>query len=263
MHSRYAKVYLAFLKTCLMREMEFRGHFLLLSLAGLVWTVISLAMVAFIFSTIRSVAGWDLDRMLLLQGTWTLVVSLTNFLFARNMQRLSEYINKGDLDLVLVKPMSSQFLVSTRFVSPHDLPSAVAGLVYAAVAVQRMALSPSPLGALGYLVAVVSAIVCFYSLWFMSVTFVLWTGRINNIAYVVEPVMEMARLPTDVFKGWVRYLLTFVVPVALIATVPSKALLAILDPWLALYAIFIAAALLWASNRFWDYSLLRYSSASS
>ncbi len=260
---RYIRVYLSFVRTCLSREMEFRGHFLLMSLASLVWTGISLGTITFVFATVRSVAGWDLDRMLLLTGTWTTVVGLTNLLFSRNMQRLSEMINKGELDLVLIKPLSSQFIVSTRFISLHDLPSTIAGVATVLLAIHRLALQPDLASVLGYLAMVISGIACTYSLWFMTVTMVVWTGRINNIAYLLEPIMDMGRVPVEVFQGWFRLLLTFVLPVAFIATLPSQSLLGLLRVEMATYALALSGLLLMASNRFWYYSLRRYSSASS
>jgi ABC-2 type transport system permease protein len=121
--SRYARAYRAFLRNCLARELEFRGHFLSLTVSNCVWAVLWLAPATFIFGNVRSVAGWDLDRMILLTGTFQLVLSLTNFLFYANMLRLSELVNKGELDFVLIKPMSSQFLVSTRYVTFNELPA--------------------------------------------------------------------------------------------------------------------------------------------
>ena len=65
------------------------------------------------------------------------------------------------------------------------------------------------------------------------------------------------------FRGFARPLLTFAIPIALIATLPSKALLGMLEPWMAPFQVGLTGALLWASHRFWNYSLRRYSSASS
>jgi ABC-2 type transport system permease protein len=77
------------------------------------------------------------------------------------------------------------------------------------------------------------------------------------------PVMDLGRVPTDVYAGAIRVFFTFVLPIALVATLPSSALLGILAPETALYPLIVAPALLLVSNRFWTYSLRKYSSASS
>ncbi len=259
----YLRVYLAAARTCVIREMEYRGHFALLALSNIGWTLLTLSLVPFLFANIRSVAGWDVDRMILLTGTYQLVVSILFLLFETNMGKLSEYVNKGELDYVLMKPMDSQFLVSTRFITLNQIPAVVVALATVIFGWTRLGLQPTPLAVFGYLTLVLSAIVAFYALWFGTVTLVLWTGRIENIQFLMIPIMETARVPSDVFRGLVRPVLTFVVPVALIGTLPSKALFGALEPWIALYSACLALLLLFASHHFWRYSLRRYSSASS
>jgi ABC-2 type transport system permease protein len=172
-------------------------------------------------------------------------------------------VTRGDLDFVLIKPMSSQFLVSMRYVTFSELPATVVAMAYVLEGARRIGLQPGPLEVTTYLVLIVAAILSFYSLWFMSVTLSLWTGRINNIAYLIMPIMDLGRVPTDIFAGAFRSFFTFVVPIAMISTLPSKALLGLLDPVTACYAFVAAPLLLIASNRFWTHSLRKYSSASS
>jgi ABC-2 type transport system permease protein len=175
----------------------------------------------------------------------------------------SALVNKGELDFVLIKPMSSQFLVSTRYVTFSGLPAALVAAAYVLEAVRRLELRPSPFDLTAYVGLVLSGILSFYALWFMSVTLAVWAGRVNNIAFLIVPIMEMGRVPSDVFLGPFRVMFTFLIPIALVATIPSKALLGLLDPLTAVYAAGLTLALLVASSRFWSFSLRRYASASS
>ena len=259
----YLRVYVACVRNCLVREMEFRANFAFKTVASLGWVTLSMVMTGLIFGNVREVAGWDLDRMFILLGTFVLVEGLTSFLFQPNMSKLSELVNKGDLDFVLMKPMSSQFLVSTRYVDFTDLPGAIVGVGYILIGIQRTGLRPGPAEVALYLLLVVCALLAVYALWFMTVTFALWTGRINNIAHLMLPFIDLARVPSDVYRGLVRPLVTFAIPIALISTLPTKALLGLLEPGLAFYEVGLTCLLLWASHRFWTYSLRRYSSASS
>jgi viologen exporter family transport system permease protein len=260
---RYLRAYRACLRNCLARELEFRGHFLLQVGSNLLWAVLSLALATFVFRNVRRIGDWDLDRMVLLTGSFLLVMALTNFLFLANMMALSRLVNRGDLDFVLIKPMSSQFLVSMRYVTFSELPATLVAVGYLLSGVQRLGLRPGPVELLVYLGLVASAVACFYALWFICVTSVLWTGRINNIAFVIMPIMDLGRVPTDVYGGLLRPFFTFVLPIALIATVPTRALLGLLDPVSAVSAPLLAGGLLLLANRFWHFSLRHYSSASS
>jgi len=260
---RYLRVYLACWRNCLARELEFRTSFALSAGSTMLWALFSMLLAGLIFSNVRQVAGWDLDRMFILTGTFLLVEGLSAALFHKNMQRLSELVNKGELDFVLTRPISSQFLVSIRYVDFGDLPTAVVGLGYILIGIGRLGLTPGPLEIGGYVVLVLSALVSLYAIWFIVVTLVLWTGRINNIAAVVEPFMGLARMPSDIYQGLAKPILTYVLPIAVIATLPSKALLGIAQPEMVPYQLVLAAVLLWVSHKFWNYSLRRYTSASS
>ena len=260
---RYGRVYGACIRNCLARELEFRSNFLFSIVSTAIWAVLSIVLAGLVFGNVREIRGWDMDRMFILTGSFLVVESLMSTLFQRNMQKLSELVNKGELDFVLTKPISSQFLVSIRYLDFGDLPTAVVGLFYVGLGVQRLGLRPGPAEVALYALLLLSALVSFYALWFMTVTLVLYTGRIENISAIMDPIIRLGRMPSDVFRGATRPLLVYVVPIAAIATLPTQALLGILDPTLVPYQVLLALALLWASHKFWHFSLRRYTSASS
>lgn len=260
---RYGRVYAACVRNCLARELEFRTSFAFTAASTTLWAVFSMALAGMIFTNVRTVAGWDLDRMLVLTGTFLIAEGLSSALIHRNMQRLADTINKGELDFVLTRPISSQFLVSVRYVDFGDLPTSVIGVGYVLIGLGRLGIMPSPVEIAAYLVMLLCALISLYALWFMSVTLVLWTGRIQNISMVMGPIVEMARVPSDVYRGLAKPLMMYVLPVAAIATLPSRAILGILEPGIVPYQVALAAVLLWLSHRFWVFSLRRYTSASS
>ena len=260
---RYGRVYLAFVRNCLIREMEFRTHFFLLILSKLLWSVLSLAFIGVIATQVDEIAGWTLDQMIVLTGSYLLVVGLSNILFFPNMARLSEYVNRGELDFILIKPLASQFLVSARYATFSELPATLIALGYVVVGLARQGRVPSAGAALVYALCVLIALTLIYAIWFMTVTLVIWSGRIENIHFLVYPFLEVARVPSDVFVGALRAVVTFALPIAFIATVPARALLGLLDPRLGLYGAALAVALLLLSRRVWTLALRRYTSASS
>jgi ABC-2 type transport system permease protein len=260
---RYARVYLACVRNCFARELEFRASFAFSAGSTVMWSIITMALSGLIFSNVRQVAGWDLNRMFVLTGTFLIVEGLTSALIQRNMKQLADMVNKGELDFVLTRPISSQFLVSVRYIDFADLPTSVVGCCYVVIGCSRLGIVPSPLEVAAYALLLGCAFISVYALWFISVTLVLWTGRINNISALMGPIIDMARQPSDVYRGLVKPLLTYGLPVAVIATLPVKALLGALDPMMMLYQIGLAAVLLWLSHAFWQFSLRRYTSASS
>ena len=73
----------------------------------------------------------------------------------------------------------------------------------------------------------------------------------------------MARYPVGLYPGWLRLVLTWVVPVGVMTTVPAQALTGSLSPGALLGACALALALLVGASALFRTGLRRYASASS
>ena len=114
---KYLKIYFNFFKNCLAREMEFRWHFFLHNFTSLSWAAVTMISFIFIFSHTNVVQGWTLEQMMLLSATYYLFDRTFDGFFDINFHLFSRIVNSGNLDLILTKPISSQFCISLRKVS--------------------------------------------------------------------------------------------------------------------------------------------------
>jgi ABC-2 type transport system permease protein len=89
------------------------------------------------------------------------------------------------------------------------------------------------------------------------------TQELENAIWIYRDVMFMGKFPVDVYAPAVRWALTFGVPIAVMTTFPAKALLGILSPAWAAYAVVLNAVLLALSARYWRACVARYTSSSS
>jgi ABC-2 type transport system permease protein len=76
-------------------------------------------------------------------------------------------------------------------------------------------------------------------------------------------VYQTGRWPVSVYPDWLRYTLTFLVPIAFAITVPAEALTSRLQLSSALTALGFAVLLVALSRWFWRFGLKRYSGASA
>jgi ABC-2 type transport system permease protein len=105
------------------------------------------------------------------------------------------------------------------------------------------------------------AVAVLYSLGVLTVSAAFYVVRIDNLSHLFAAIFDAARWPVGVFRGAVRAVFTFVVPLALMTTYPAQALLGTL-PGATLAAAFLgAAAALVASRAVWKGALARYTSA--
>ena len=102
-----------------------------------------------------------------------------------------------------------------------------------------------------------------YSFWLMLATLSFWFVRVENILQIFSSMYEAGRWPVSFYPRWLRFILTFLIPVAFATTVPAQALAGRLT-WRTLAGAFaLGAALLVMSRAFWRIGIRRYSSASS
>lgn len=260
---RYARLYLAFVKNSTLTALEYRLSFTIWTIATILLAVVYVLSLEFIFAHVQTIAGWRMEQMLVLAATVMIVNGIVESIFGVNMNEFTKLINRGELDFVLNKPVSTRFYVSTRWFDWEPLVQIVTGCAVLWYAVGMLAQPIAWHGALLYVGLILCGSLMAYSLWFMVVSVTFWAGRLNNVANLYYNFIEIARVPTDVFRGSLRISLTFVLPVAFIAMVPSQALMGLLSPAYALTACAMTAALLIISHLFWRLALTKYSSASS
>jgi ABC-2 type transport system permease protein len=102
-----------------------------------------------------------------------------------------------------------------------------------------------------------------YCFWLVMTTGAFWVVRMENVLELFEGIYQTGRWPVTVYPGWLRYSITFLVPIGFAVTVPAEALTSRLQwPTLALALGFGAAAFAF-TRWFWNYGLRHYSGASA
>ena len=259
---RYAKVLLSFWRTSLASELEYRLNFFLAVLSSLGHLAGNLFGLSLFYTGSGSLGGWPFHEALLVMGLFTTLQGMNRVMLSPNLARIVEHVRTGTLDFVLIKPLDSQFWLSTRRISPWGLPDAAFGLGIVAYACAQLELRPAHL-LLAAGPFVLSAVIQ-YSLWFMLASISIWFVKVHNVTEVLNGLLAAGRYPIDALPAGVyRFVFTFIVPVALLTTVPARVALGQeAGAWLVLSALFAATAFV-LSRAFWRFALRSYTSASS
>jgi ABC-2 type transport system permease protein len=252
-----------FWHTSLLSELEYRLNFLLATLSSLGNAVGNyFALGLFYRGPKSSLGGWPFHQALLVMGLFTMLSGLSRVLLSPNLARIVEHVRTGTLDFVLLKPVDSQFWLSTRRISPWGAPDVLCGASMIAYAAHELGLAPVRL--LWALPSLGMSMVIQYSLWFILASISIWYVKIHNVTEVLNGLLAAGRYPIDALPpGLYRFVFTFVVPVALLTTVPARVALGQATSssvWLA--AAFTLGAFT-VSRAFWRFALRYYTSASS
>jgi ABC-2 type transport system permease protein len=260
--ARYWRIYRTFFVSSFARELEFRANFFAKVVQNLMWIFFFVMILLVIFRNTNSVAGWNRGDAFVLAATVFLLNAICSAFFL-SLQEIPEHVRKGTLDFIITKPVDTQFWISARKFNFDQVGTLLAGIVMLGIGIYLAGLHPSLLAWATYLVLLLCAILIFYAFNFMLMTTGIWLVRVDNLWVLGESVQQVARYPIDIFPVGVQRVLTFIIPLAFIATVPARQL--VQGPDLAMTGIGVAWALgfLFLARTFWHFALKNYASASS
>lgn len=242
--------------------MEFRAQFFAGIFGYIIWSGVSLLFIEAVFGQ-KAVMGWTRHEMWVLYGTCLVLESLCWGLIGPNMWRFSTMVRDGSLDLALCRPVNTQFLLSTRYIDLNGVLNALPGFGLLLYGLHTLNYSPTIWQWLLWATLLLCGFVMSYCLWFCVVIFTIWTVKMESVAVIFDPMIQMARFPVDIYpRNW-QWALTFVFPVAFLTTFPTNALLGRGNFWLLPAAFGLAALLLLLVSLFFNFALRFYSSASS
>lgn len=260
--TRYLALWLAFVRNCLAREMNFRFGFVFKVLFGSMWFCMNLLMFAVVFSLVKEVAGWTKYEVYFLMGVSHVILRLFETFFMENLTKIPQFIREGELDFYLIKPVNPQFLMSTRYASFDSLIDTVLGFATMAYALVMLHHSVTGPDVAAFVLLAVNGVLLYYAIMTIAVTFSFWFLRFE-VMEVWWQMTNIARQPADIFTGKLRFIFTFCVPMLIIANFPVKAYLARLSWPLGLYALAIMVAFVSFAGWWFAFALRRYRSASS
>ncbi len=258
---RYGRVLRHFWGTAIAAEMEYRANFAIAALSSLGNLIGSGFSLFLFYRTGYAFAGWRWEEAAIVLGMFSLLQGFSGTILVPNLNRIVDLVQQGTLDFVLLKPIDSQFWLSTRTLSLWGLPDVALGLAIIGYAGSRLGIHPLSYGVA--LFPLVCGAIALYSLWFMLGAMSIWFVKIYNVTEVLRGLLEAGRFPMAAYPVAYRFFFTFVAPVAFLTTVPAEALLGRSSGWISLASAILATTMLISARQFWRYALRFYTSASS
>jgi ABC-2 type transport system permease protein len=259
----YLRLLRAQLRISMLVALQYRADFVMDGAMEVLWTSTALAPILVVFGLRRAVAGWSFGEVLVVVGFFTLLQAAMEGVLNPSFVSVVEHVRRGTMDHVLMKPADAQFLMSTARFHPWRSVNLLTATAMFVVAFREVGHPPrlADVAAAGVLFA--AAAVMLHSLLTLAMCTVFYAVRTDNLTDVFSAVFDAARWPSSVFRGAVRAVLTFVIPLGLMTTVPARALLGALDLESAAVSLAEAALLAIVARVAWVRALARYTSASS
>jgi len=246
-----------------MNELQYRANFIVALFQALLALTVALVVLSLVYAHTTELNGWTQPQLLCLLGIQILMGGVINALIQPNMERLMEEIGDGKLDHAITKPEDAQLLVSVRELRIWRTIDIIAGAIVIGVGLSQLHRGMSIGNWLAFALLLVLGGVMMYCFLLILTTGAFWVVRMGFLPDLFEGVYQTGRWPIGVYPDWLRYSLTFLVPIGFAITVPAEALTARLQGNTVLLAIGFAIVLLTVSRWFWRRGLRRYSGASA
>jgi ABC-2 type transport system permease protein len=259
---KYAEIYRVQIKNNWVREAVYRTNFLTSVLVDIIWIGVEVSLFDVIYANVNNLAGWTKPQIFFFLGVFFSSDALFTMLFQRNFWQFSDLVNKGELDILLTKPVSPLFLALSRWLSITACFNFFLGL---GITITYSKAAGFAGGwhwlALPFwlLIGLATALLVrfAFSIW------VFWTERSWALSRLYYQFFAFATKPDALYPRVIRYLILTALPFAFIGSVPARALLKGLAPYeyALIAAVFIA--FFFVDRFFWKKGLSRYQSASS
>lgn len=259
----YLRVLREFLRAAMVEEIEYRSHFVSNLLTTLFGVVMALLTVQVFFYQTRSLGGWGFYEVLILLGIYNMLQGFVDMILRPNIGRIVQHIRTGTLDFILTKPIDSQFFISFRHIVFWKMFDILMGLVIVGIGAYGTGIRITASGVLLFAVLLLASVVTLYSMWMGVMTLSFWFVKVENISFLFSALFETGRYPVQLYKGWLRVLLTYVFPVAVLTTFPAASLIGKFAPGQVWISVVIAAVTFGLTRLFWKKALRFYQSASS
>ena len=259
---RHLKLILLFVRATVQIQLEYRSGIFGRTLANILSTGTSVMLLWAMFRQVSSVGGWSFDQALVLVGIVTTIEFVVEIWFYPSLSKITQYVQRGEFDVLLIKPVASQFLVTFRYLQVLEFTGLLIGLSVIGTGMYRVG-SITPINILLLVVFMIASIVIIYSLYLALSTLAFWFTRIEEVASMIWLHSTAGNYPITAFPPWARFLFTFVLPVAFVTNVPAKAATGRLDWDWGLGGLAFAAFALSGATWLWNRAIRSYSSASS
>lgn len=215
-----------------------------------------------LFGHIPDLAGYSINQVLLFYIFFNIIDIVTQALF-RGVYHIPAVVRKGNFDFFLTKPVSPLFISIFWAVDFFDIFTLVpvSAAFFVLLAKSGVVLSFALIAKTAVLFA--ASFLIIFALHILALSTMVRYLASDSIIWIYRDLNVLGRFPPEVYAKGFRFALTFVIPIFVMVSYPTKALLGLLSIPSILWAVFITFIFLGTSIIFWKNALRNYASASN
>lgn len=260
--TKYIQLYIAMFKASFIADLEYRANFFTRIMTDILWYIAQIMTFEVIYQHTERIGDWDKYQMRVFLGLLFVIDAIYMIIIHENLENISEKVRKGDLDLLLAKPVDSQFMLTLQKANTAIFGNLILALSWLFYALSGLA-DFSYYRLLWLLILIPCSLMVIYSIRFMfSATAVIFT-RSENLQFLWWQIYKLGMRPDSMYNSYIKFVVLTALPVGVIVSIPARALLNPPELTYLLWPMLLGPLLVYGTHKFWNYALRFYSSASS
>lgn len=221
---RYFDVYRECIKVAFAAASTYRLNFILNCTIMLLGDIIFPLITVLIYGSGAGFEGWTVYEVLLIQSIFTMSTAIADMTFNRVMWVTMDMVRNGNMEMVLILPVDTMFILMARTFSFEGIGLFIGGLTIFVVAILNVAV-PSLLMWLQFLAYfIIGLLVMMGMALVMAAISFKWVGN-SRIYEIFDSLRSFGKYPQGIFPKAIVFLSSLIIPVAMIAFYPAAALL--------------------------------------
>lgn len=215
-----------------------------------------------LFRNTESLVGYSRGEVLLF-CVFMNTIDITFQLLCRGLTTIPNMVRKGEYDILLTKPVSPFFLSCFKMFDFMDFFTLIPAIILLGFAIHELPYSLALGNVVLAMICWVCSLIMAVSLNVIIASLAFWVTEIENGVWIYRDLVYVGRFPPEIYPTSIRNVFTFLIPVLLIVSTPTKALIGQADPMNLVAMICMTCLLIVLSHLLWIKALRRYASASA
>jgi ABC-2 type transport system permease protein len=246
----------------LRRSLAFRTNLVFEFFVSVTGIGAGLLALGLVFEQTSSLGGWTRGESIVLLGTFQIVSGLLWTFIEPNLGWFQNQITDGKLDDILLQPAPSLFMATLGTCSPLSLSQVITGAIVLGIGVNDLDHAVGGGDVLAWFALVAIGFTLTWAARVVLASLAFWAPGLSQDV-MFGALWQFGRYPVSIYRQPIRFTLTFVLPLAFVATLPARALTRGVEPIVLAAAILVGPMAIALVSRMWHAGLRRYTSATS
>jgi ABC-2 type transport system permease protein len=202
-------------------KLAYRLDFFLEAFTEVFHHAANLLIILVLFSQVELLKGYSKEQLIFIYGFFLIPYGMFSAFFGNLYQLPEKYILQGELDRVLIRPINKLLQVIMETMTLEDLAGSVVGLLLMVFMGFKLGINFT-LGDIPMLILLsVGAVLIYGGLFIIITSTGFWVEGSLTIIPILYNLSSYGRYPINIFRGFIRFVLTWIVPFAFVGFYPA------------------------------------------